>query len=97
MDGDYSLDAMARAIDLAVKALDLPRFVIVGHSYGGAVVATYGAEHPDKVAGVIYLDAAGGGITMTDEQKQQITAAVRADKMKIVRAWFPPMLQNSSA
>ncbi len=94
-DGDYSLQAMARAIDRAVEALDLPRFVVVGHSYAGAVVATYAAEHPEKVAGVVYLDAAGGGLTMSDEQKQRFAAAIRADKMKVVRAWFTPMFKGS--
>ncbi|HEY0788375.1 MAG TPA: alpha/beta hydrolase, partial [Thermoanaerobaculia bacterium] len=96
-DGDYSLAAMSRAIDRAVDALDLPRFVIVGHSYAGAVVATYAAAHPEKVAGVVYLDAAGAGLTMTDEQKQRFAAAIRADKMKVVRAWFAPMLKSSPA
>ena len=96
-NGDYSLGAMARAIDEAVDALQLSRFVIVGHSYAGAVVATYAAAHPEKVAGVVYLDAAGAGVTMSDEQKQGFAAAIRADKMKVVRAWFTPMLQGSPA
>jgi pimeloyl-ACP methyl ester carboxylesterase len=93
--GDFSLNAMASAIDRVVDALRLPRFVIVGHSYAGAVVATYAAAHPGKVAGVVYLDAAGAGLTLSDAQKEQFTRAIRTNKMPVVRAWFAPMLKGS--
>lgn len=94
-NGDFSLNAMAAAINRAVDALRLPRFVIVGHSYAGAVVATCAAAHPEKVAGVVYLDAAGGGLTLSEEQKAQFNAALRANKMQVVHAWFAPMLKGS--
>jgi pimeloyl-ACP methyl ester carboxylesterase len=94
-DGDYSLDAMAGAIDRAVTAIHLDRFVIAGHSYGGAVVAKYAATHPDKVAGVIYVDAAAAAVPLNDEQKNQFRMALQADRMKVVRAWFAPMLKPS--
>jgi pimeloyl-ACP methyl ester carboxylesterase len=93
---DFSLTTMAAAIDAAVVASKVNHFVIVGHSYGGAVVATYVAAHPDKVAGVVYLDAAASALPLTAEQKAQFGAALRANKMAIVRAWFAPMLTPSS-
>jgi pimeloyl-ACP methyl ester carboxylesterase len=95
-NGDVSLEAMAAAIDGAVKAIHLDRFVIVGHSYGGAVVAKYAATHPEKVAGVVYLDAAATAVTLTQQQRDQFIAGLRADKMRVVRAWFAPMLKPSS-
>ena len=95
-NGDMSLTAMATAIDRAVDALHVKRFVIVGHSYGGAVVATYSASHPEKLAGAVYVDAAAAGLPMTQQQKDQFSAALRADKMRVVRAWFAPMLAPSA-
>lgn len=95
-NGDYSLDAMSRAIEDATQSLGLKRFVIAGHSYGGAVVAHYVAQHPDRVAGVIYVDSAGGGITLTPEQRQQFLDALHRDRKSVVRAWFKPMLAPSS-
>lgn len=94
--GDYSLDAMASAIDRAVVASGLDRFVIAAHSYGGAVAASYAATHPEKVEGVIYIDAAAVPLPRGDEQKNRLTAALRADRMKVVRTWFAPMLKPSS-
>jgi pimeloyl-ACP methyl ester carboxylesterase len=94
-NGDYSLEAIANAIDRAVTAIRLDRFVIAGHSYGGAVVAKYAAMHPEKVAGVIYVDSAAGAITLSEAQQNQFLAALRADRMKVVRAWFAPLLKPS--
>ncbi|MEO8035882.1 MAG: alpha/beta fold hydrolase, partial [Acidobacteriota bacterium] len=96
-NGDYSLEAMAAAVDHAVQAIGLRRFVLAGHSYGGAVVATYAAAHPEKVAGVIYVDSAATALPLNAQQSEQLSAAFRADKMKVVRAWFAPMLQTSPA
>ena len=94
-NGDYSLSAMAGALDRAVDAIDLRRFVLVGHSYGGAVVAAYAAAHPEKVAGVVYLDAAAMALPLTKEQSDQLGNALRANKMAVVRSWFAPMLKPS--
>jgi pimeloyl-ACP methyl ester carboxylesterase len=93
---DYALSTMAAAIDAAVAGAGVTHFVIVGHSYGGAVVATYVARHPDKVAGVVYLDAAASALPLTPEQKTQFGGALRANKMPVVRAWFAPMLTPST-
>jgi len=87
---------MATAIDQATNAIHLNRFVIVGHSYGGAVVAKYAATHPEKVAGVVYLDAAATAVTLTQQQRDQFIAGLRADKMRVVHAWFAPILKPSS-
>lgn len=93
---DWSLSSMAAAIDAAVASARVSHFVIVGHSYGGAVVATYAAAHPNRVAGVVYLDAAATALSLTAEQKAQVGAALRADKMTVVRTWFAPMLAQST-
>ncbi len=96
-DHDQSLNAMSAAIDRVVHRLALHRFVIVGHSYAGAVVANYAASHAENVAGVVYVDAAAGAVKLPEEQKAQFTAALRKDKMAVVRGWFAPMLKKSPA
>jgi pimeloyl-ACP methyl ester carboxylesterase len=93
-NGDYSVKAMANDVAAVADALKLKRFVIVGHSFGGAVVAQYVATHPDRVAGVVYADAAGN-VKIGDEQAAKFLAALRKDKEKFVRAWFAPILKNS--
>ena len=95
-DGDYSVAAMASDVQTVANALRLKRFVIVGHSYGGAVVAEYASRHPERIAGVAFADAAGN-VKITDAEAQAFLAAMRKDKDAFVRQWFAPILAPSSS
>jgi hypothetical protein len=56
----YSSDRLGEDVLAVLDALKLSRPVLVGHSFGGAELSSVGSRHPDKVAGLIYLDAAYG-------------------------------------
>jgi len=43
-----------------MKALKIDRPVLVGHSIAGQELSSIGSRFPDKVSGLIYLDAATG-------------------------------------
>jgi pimeloyl-ACP methyl ester carboxylesterase len=58
-DASYNVDAQAARFDSFVQALRLQRFVLVGHSMGGAIAGVYAAAHPDHVAELALLDAFG--------------------------------------
>ena len=95
VDGVFTIPAMVEDIHLVVNALNVDRFVIVGHSFGGAVVAGYAAEHPERVAGVVYADSAGD-IKATPEQSERYLDALRMDKSAVVRTAYEPMLKTAS-
>ena len=94
-NGDYSIKAMEEDVDAVANALRLTRFVIVGHSYGGAVVAGYAAAHPERVAGVVYADSAGT-INMPAAAAENFVAALKRDRDAVVSQWFGPMLKNAA-
>ena len=95
MNGDYSIAAMASDVATVADALRLKRFVIVGHSYGGGVVAAYVAAHPERIAAVVFADSAGN-VTMPKEAGEKFIAALRRNKDAVVKAWFAPILENAS-
>jgi pimeloyl-ACP methyl ester carboxylesterase len=94
-DGDYSVAAMAGDLGAVVDSLHVRRFILVGHSYGGAVVAKYAAMHPDRVAGVVFADSAGS-VKMSDEAAVKFERAVRKDRDGVVEKWFALILKPSS-
>ena len=53
-------DPQQRASDIlnVMHALRLDKPILVGHSCGGWILHTLGAEHPERVGGLAYLDAA---------------------------------------
>jgi len=57
--GDYSVEGFGADVAAVADALDLRRFVLVGHSFGGAVVCAYAGRHPERLAGLVFADVAG--------------------------------------
>ena len=57
--GGYSHVAYAEIVDRIVAKLGIQRFVIVGNSMGGNVAWTYAHQHPEKLAGLVLVDASG--------------------------------------
>jgi pimeloyl-ACP methyl ester carboxylesterase len=53
----YGADRLGDDVLAVIEALSLSRPVLVGHSLGGEELSSIGSRHPDKVAGLVYLDA----------------------------------------
>lgn len=52
----YDSDELVSDIERVVEALRLPRkFVLLGHSFGGALAATYAVQHPDRVERLVLV------------------------------------------
>jgi non-heme chloroperoxidase len=59
-NGNYSADHLGDDVLAVMKALHIERPVLVGHSLAGQELSSVGSRFPDKVSGLIYLDAATG-------------------------------------
>ncbi|RQR25972.1 alpha/beta hydrolase [Burkholderia sp. Bp9142] len=57
---DYYAAAYVRDLDALVRALGLQRFVLVGHSMGGANAFVYAAARPERLAGLVIEDMGPG-------------------------------------
>jgi non-heme chloroperoxidase len=56
----YSADRLGDDVLSVLDSLKLDRPVLVGHSIGGEELSSVGTRHPEKLAGLIYLDAGYG-------------------------------------
>jgi pimeloyl-ACP methyl ester carboxylesterase len=54
----YSADRLGDDVLAVIDALKLTRPVLAGHSISGEELSAIGSRHPEKVAGLVYLDAA---------------------------------------
>src|SRR5262245_36857527 len=54
----YSADRLGDDVLAVISELKLERPVLMGHSIGGEELSSVATRHPEKVAGLIYLDAA---------------------------------------
>jgi non-heme chloroperoxidase len=55
---NYSADRLGDDVVAVIDALKLEKPVLVGHSRAGEELSSVGSQHPEKVEGLIYLDAA---------------------------------------
>jgi len=58
-DASYNVNAQAARLQTFVQTLQLQRFILVGHSLGGAIAGVYAAEHPEHVGELALIDSFG--------------------------------------
>ena len=56
-DATYSADRLGDDVLAVLDALKLNRPVLAGHSLAGEELSSIGSRHPDRISGLIYLDA----------------------------------------
>ena len=61
-DGDYTLTAFGADIDAVTAALGVERFVLAGNSMGGAIAMGYALANPERLDGLVLIDASGAPI-----------------------------------
>lgn len=96
-DGHFEIAQLASDVAAVVDALDLPPFVLVGHSMGGAVAVSYAGQHPGRLAGLFLLDPAADLRKMPPDQAKAMMAGLRSDAwIDAVWAFWEPTLERSS-
>jgi haloalkane dehalogenase len=53
----YSFADHARYLDAWFDALELDRVILVGHDWGGALAFDWATRHPERVAGIAFLES----------------------------------------
>ena len=92
-NGDYSVKAFSQDIAAVVDSLALPKFVLVGHSLGGAAALIYTGDHPDRVAGLIV--AGTPGATPADVSKPVIAALQSDQYQNTMDGYMKQLLANA--
>jgi len=97
-DHDYSLVAMAQDVAAVVDSLQLAKFVLIGHSYGGGVIATYAGQQPERVAGLLFVDPIGDLRKIPPADLDEWMAGFRSDTYaEAVEAHWRRILLNADS
>ena len=98
-DHDYSLEAMARDVSAVVDSLGLQKFILMGHSYGGGVIAVYAGRHPERVAGLLFADPIGDARGFPQAEIDKWLAILRSEAYAeaIATHWRSILLNADSA
>jgi pimeloyl-ACP methyl ester carboxylesterase len=95
-NGDYAVESLAKDIDAVVNALDLQRFVLVGHSMGGSASIAYAGLFPKKVAGLLLADPSGDARKIPKEQIAPFMDALQSESYpQAIESYWREMLVGS--
>lgn len=71
-DGGYhAVERQLLAIEQLLDHLAIRKAVLVGHSYGGTLALAFAAHRPDRVQGMVLVDAAAGGVRSNAFRRMQ--------------------------
>lgn len=73
-NGDYSVPALADDVETVVSLLGFEKVYLVGHSMAGLVLSSYAGRHPEKVAGMVFVDALGDLQRLSKEEQEAFVA-----------------------
>ena len=92
---DISVEGFVGDVAAVADALEYRRFVLVAHSYGGAVVAAYAGRHPDRLSGLVFADCAGDLHRTPSESLEPLRRGLRDDYPGFTRKWFEGILAGA--
>jgi len=87
----YGSDRLGDDVLAVIDSLRLRRPVVAGHSRAGAELSSIGSRHPERVAGLVYLDA-GYGYAYYDTARGDPGLDMPAIQQKLERLQFGPAM-----
>jgi non-heme chloroperoxidase len=71
-DSGYNVPTLAEDIRIILDSLAIERAVLVGHSLGGDEMTLFARKHPQRVAALIYIEAAYNRATARDSMARYV-------------------------
>ncbi len=93
---DCTIPSYVADLQAVADGLGLKRFVLVGHSLGGAVASGYAAARPDRVAGIVLADPSSDNTKVPRGEAEAMFRQMRPETYpRFMREYFTDMMAGS--
>lgn len=92
---EISVEGYAEDVAFAADRLGFNRFVLVGHSYAGAVITAYAGMRPGRLAGLVFADCAGDLHDTPEASLEPLRRGLRQHYDAVTDKWFDGILTGS--
>jgi pimeloyl-ACP methyl ester carboxylesterase len=90
---DFFPDALAGDIGAVADRLGMSRFVLVGHSMGGAASVAYAGAHPDRLTGLVLVGTPGK--TSAEQSKPVIDSLQTEAYEQVMQGYMKQLLLHA--
>lgn len=87
-ESGYVSDSLADDVLAVLDSLGISKPVLIGHSIAGQEMSSIGARHPEKVSGLVYLEA-GYAFAFYDSGEVHVQLSLRDTERKLARLADP--------
>ena len=85
-DGGYSIAQAVEGLHNLRKALKIEKWVVLGHSYGGALAQCYTVKYPEDVAGLVLVGAQPAArLSLNPSREGEFLSAEERKKIRFIR------------
>jgi len=91
----YTLEGYVADLAAVADAVELERFVLVGHSLGATVALEYAALNPERVAGLLLVDPNGDQTQIPGQELESFLEALEKDPRGEMEWYFKQILVGS--
>lgn len=96
--GPFGIEAAVEDVLAVADAAVLEKFVLVGHGFGAAVASAFSTYYPERLAGLLYVEAPGDLRGVARNDVDAFLANFSAEKYGTFHEhWFAPLLLEAKA
>ncbi|MEM8859067.1 MAG: alpha/beta hydrolase [Chloroflexota bacterium] len=92
-----NIKSMVKGVYDALDELNISKFVLVGHSMGGAIAAEYAGSYPMQLAGLLLVDPSGDSTQMPQNQIEHIVGLMESPAYdEFMTGYWDQLLVNAT-
>ena len=96
-EASYDLSQVAGDLAIAMDAVGWSRAIVVGHSWGGAVAATFAAEHAERTLAVVGIDGGTSPPVPAGRDRTEIRKRLEPPRLAMPPAELEAMIRSRTA
>lgn len=91
----FDITAVAHDVASALDRLELDRFVVIGHSWGGAVAIALAAQSGERARGLLLLDPASDGRAMPKPMADGLMASLEQNYEPVATGYYASLVEGA--
>ncbi len=85
-----TMEKMVRDLETIRESLDIERWTVVGHSFGGIAAMAYAGAHPERVRAMVLIGPGGPTPEYASWLGENMVARLDAEHLALVEHWQEP-------